>query len=70
MPWSYNPLWKLIIDRGIKKTQLIPLSGINTHTLAQMGKNQPVSMDTLDRLCLALDCRIEDIVEHIPSDPK
>ena len=67
MPWSYNPLWKMLIDKGIKRTQLIPLAKIQTHTLAKMGKNEPVTMESLDKLCNYLDCRIEDIVEHVPK---
>lgn len=68
MPWSYNPLWKKLIDRGIKRSQLTALVGIQTQTIANMGKDLPVSMDTLEKLCDYLDCRIEDIVEYIPKD--
>ena len=67
MPWSYNPLWKLLIDKGLKRTQLKELAGIQSHTLAKMGKSEPVSMDTLEKLCALLDCRIEDIVEYVPK---
>ena len=68
MPWSYDPLWKLLIDKKIKRTQLISLIGMQSQTIANMGKNLPVSMDTLEKLCAYLDCRIEDIVEYIPEE--
>lgn len=68
MPWSFNPLWKRLIDKGIKRSQLTELLGIQTHTIAKMGKGLPVSMDTLEKLCDYLDCRIEDIVEYVPRD--
>ena len=68
MPWSYNPLWKLLIDKGIKKTQLISLAGIHPQTIANMGKNLTISMDSLEKLCAVLDCRIEDIVEYVPDE--
>lgn len=68
MPWSYDPLWKILIDKKIKRTQLISLIGMQSQTIANMGKNLPVSMDTLEKLCAYLDCRIEDIVEYIPEE--
>ncbi|NLB80126.1 MAG: helix-turn-helix transcriptional regulator [Clostridiaceae bacterium] len=68
MAWSYAPLWKLLIDRNMKKTDLLSMAGIYSQTLANMGKNKPVSMDVLGKICLALDCRIEDIILFIPED--
>ncbi|NLB79196.1 MAG: helix-turn-helix transcriptional regulator [Clostridiaceae bacterium] len=68
MAWSYSPLWKLLIDRNMKKTDLLSVAGIYSQTLANMGKNKPVSMDVLGKICLALNCRIEDILEFIPED--
>ena len=67
MPWSYAPLWKLLIDRNMKRTDLLEVAGIYSQTLAKMGKNEAISMDTLGRICAALNCRIEDIVEFIPE---
>jgi len=60
---SYNKLWKLLIDRGIKKTELRTLAGVSTNVIAKLGKNDPVSMETLAKICTALDCDISDIVE-------
>ena len=62
---SYNKLWKLIIDRGINKSELRTLTGIGTNTLAKLSKNQPVSMEVLLKICSRLDCDISDICEFI-----
>ena len=63
MAISYNKLWKLLIDRGIKKTELKTLAGVSTNVIAKLGKNDPVSMETLAKICTALNCDIADIVE-------
>jgi len=63
MAISYNKLWKLLIDKGIKKTELKKLAGVSTNVIAKLGKNDPVSMETLAKICVALDCDIADIVE-------
>ena len=60
MSISYNKLWKLLIDKSMKKKDLISLAGLSTSTLAKMGKNQQVSMDVIIRICKALDCSIGD----------
>jgi len=59
----YNKLWKLLIDRGIKKTELIRLAGVSTNVIARMSKNSPVAMESLVKICTALQCDISDIVE-------
>lgn len=63
MAISYNRLWKLLIDKGIKKTELKTLAGVSTNVIAKLGKNDPVSMETLAKICTALKCDIADIVE-------
>lgn len=63
MPYNYIPLWKLLIDKDMKKTQLRDLTGIGTNTLAKLSKNEAVSMDVLERICVALNCNIEDVVK-------
>ena len=65
MAFSYNKLWKLLIDKSMKKKDLISLAGLSTSTLAKMGKNQQVSMDVIIRICKALDCNIGDIMDII-----
>lgn len=67
MTISYNRLWKLLIDKGIKRTGLKQLAGVSTNVIAKLGKNEPVAMETLAKICTALQCGIDDIVE-INSD--
>ena len=63
MAISYNKLWKLLIDKGIKRTELKTLAGVSTNVIAKLGKNDPVSMETLAKICSALNCELSDIVE-------
>lgn len=63
--FSYNRLWKLLIDKNINKTQFRDMAGITNQSLSRLSKNQHVSMEILDRICIALNCNIEDILEHI-----
>lgn len=65
MPITYNKLWKLLIDKGMLKKDLMAKANITTSTIAKMGKNEPVSMDVLVRICIALQCNIGDIVDVI-----
>lgn len=65
MEIRYNKLWKLLIDKGINKSQLRVLTGIGSNTIAKMSKNQQVSMDVLLKVCTALKCDIADICECI-----
>lgn len=70
MAWSYNRLWIMLVNRDMKKTDLLKVANLNTTAIAKMGKKQPVTMDTLGKICQALDCRVEDIVEYIREDPQ
>lgn len=63
--FSYNNLWKLLIDRNMTKTQLRKQIGIGTATLAKLSANENVSMDVLDKICKELHCKIEDVITHI-----
>ena len=65
MPFSYNKLWKLLIDKKLNKTKLLDVAGISSATVTTMAKNEYVAMRVLDKICTALDCNIEDIVEHV-----
>ena len=67
MAFSYNGLWKILIDKKMMKKDLISLSKITSTTMAKMGKEQPVSMEILGRICEVLECDIGDIVEYIPK---
>lgn len=67
MGWSYKRLWILLINKNMKRTDLLKVAGLNSTALAKMGKDQPVTMDTIGKICCALDCKIEDIVEYVPE---
>ena len=60
---SYNKLWKLLIDKNMKKTQLKEAAGIGSTTLAKLSKNQPVSMEVMMKICGVLKCNIGDIMD-------
>ena len=68
MAVSYNKLWKLLIDKNMKKKELGEAAGISNSLIAKLGKNENVTVDVLVRICTALDCRIEDIMELLPDD--
>ena len=55
---SYNKLWKRMIDQNLNKTQLKEKAGISTNAVAKLGKNEAVSMDTIEKVCRALHCNI------------
>ena len=63
MIYNYNRLWKLLIDKGMTKTQMRKAAGISTNILAKMGKGEPVAMDSLAKIATALQCGLDDIVE-------
>ena len=63
MSICYDRLWKLLIDKKMNRTELKEASGISFNVLAKMGKNEFVSMESLYKICTALDCRIEDVME-------
>lgn len=64
---SYNKLWKLLIDRGLKKTDLIGMAGISSASLAKLSKGENLQTDVLVKVCSALECGIEDMMEILPS---
>lgn len=65
MIYSYNKLWKLLIDKKMKKKDLEALANIASSTIAKMSAELPVSLDVLARICKVLECQICDIVEII-----
>ena len=65
MEFSYNKLWKLLIDKGMRKKDLIKATNMTSSTMAKLGKNQAVSMEVLGRIFEALYCNIGDIVDVI-----
>ena len=68
MPVSYNKLWKLLIDKKMKKTELMEAATIGTTTLSKLGKDQFVSMEVLVKICKVLNCNIGDIVDIVCDD--
>lgn len=65
MSVSYSRLWKLLIDKNMNKSQLRDAAGISTNAVAKLGRNEAVSLDTLEKVCCALNCNIEDVLEFI-----
>lgn len=63
MTYSYNRLWKLLIDKRMTKTEMRKAAGISTNILAKMGKDEPVAMESLAKIATALQCGLDDIVE-------
>ena len=68
MALSYNKLWKLLIDKGMNKTEMRLKADISTTTLAKLGKNETVSMEVLLRICKVLDCNVGDIMDVINEE--
>lgn len=66
--FSYNKLWKLLIDRNMKRTDLKEISEISTVSLAKLGKGENITTSVLLKICEALDCDVADIMEAIESD--
>ena len=65
MAVSYNKLWKMLIDKGMSRTQMRLKAGISTKALAKLGKNESVNIDILIKICSALECDITDIMEIV-----
>ena len=62
---SYNKLWKLLIDRGLKRTDLKTVCGISSASIAKLGKNENLTTGVLTKICKGLQCDISDIMEMI-----
>lgn len=65
MSFSYDPLWKLLIDKKMNKEDLRLKIGSSSNTIAKMGKDEYVAMRVLDDICKLLNCKIEDIIEFV-----
>lgn len=62
---QYNKLWKILIDKNMKKVDLRDLADISSNSIAKLGKNELVRMDVLMKIAEALDCKVEDLFETI-----
>ena len=67
MAVSYKKLWKLLIDKDIKKKELSAKAGVSPATITKMGKNGHVTTEVLVKICAALECQVEDIMEIVPD---
>lgn len=65
---SYKPLWHQLIEKDIKKMTFRDMVGISNGTLARLGKNDPVSLDVIEKICLTLNCKIEDVVQIVSDE--
>lgn len=64
MTVSYNGLWKIMIDKGLQKQDLVNKAGISSATVAKMGKGEPVSNKVLEKLAKYLDCSVGEIISY------
>ena len=65
MAISYKKLWKLLVDKDMKKKDLRLASGISTNALAKLGKNECVTTDVIDKVCCTLNCDVGEIMEIV-----
>ena len=68
MAVSYKKLWKLLIDKDMKKSDLAKQAELSTYTIQKLNRNENVTVDTLAKICLALNCTVDDIMEVIIKD--
>ena len=68
MAYSYNRLWKLMIDKKINKTTLRREAGITSNAMSKLGKDQPVNVEVLAKICRVLNCTVDDIMEILPDE--
>lgn len=65
MSVSYIRLWKLLLDRKLKKTDLKGIAGLSNNTVAKLSKDEYISMESMERICTGLNCNIEDVMEFV-----
>ena len=70
MAVSYKKLWILLIDKDIKKKDLSAMAGVSPATITKMGKGGHVTTEVLVKICSALGCKVEDIIEIVDTNPK
>lgn len=68
MAISYNRLFKMLIDRKMKKKDLCELAGISSSTMSKMGRDELISMEIIAKICLKLNCTVDDILEILPDE--
>ena len=70
MSVRYNPLWKMLIDKKMTRSEMRVGAGISTRALARMGKDEDVSTEVLSKICAFLHCDLTEIIELVPDDTK
>lgn len=70
MSVSYNPLWKLLIDKKMTRSEMRVGAGISTRVLAKMGKDENIRTEALSKICTYLHCELQDIIELVPDGKK
>ena len=65
---NYDNLWKMLIDRKKKRTDLIKEAKISSNVLARMGKEKPVSLESIGKICQLLGCTVDDIIKFYPEE--
>ena len=68
MTISYKKLWKLLIDRKLKKKDLVNMANVSWSTITKIGRDEHVSTEILVRICTALRCEVDEIVEIVPKE--
>lgn len=68
MAVSYIKLWKLLLDKRLKRVDLKELAGISSSTLAKLGRDEYLSMESIERICFALDANVGEIMEFVKTD--
>ena len=65
--YSYDKLWKLLIDRRMKKKDLRQMTHISAAVIAKMGRREAVNIETLAKICIMLECKLSDLVDIVPK---
>lgn len=68
MAVSYKPLWHLLVEKEMNKEDLKRVANITSNIVSRMSKNAYVNLDSIEKICLAMNCRIEDVVEIVKED--
>ena len=68
MSVTYNKLWHLLLDRGMKKKDLKEKAGLTGHTMLKLRKDQDITTETIGKICKALDCRMDDFIDIIDKE--
>ena len=68
MAVSYKKLWHILLDRDMKKKELAELAGLSPYTIKKLGRDEAVSTEVVGKICRALECNLDDVVEYIPTE--